>query len=263
MALGALLLAGCTPVAPVGTREDAPAFNLHAQLYAPARASSVRTLVIVLHGDEMPGGASDPYGFADTVYRTIPHSAAVALLRPGYADAGGNRSPGERGAGTGDNYTSDRLDAVAAAITTAERRFPEADVIVVGDGGGAAIAANLAGVRPDLFDGMVLVSCPCALPEWRRGMQKRLGGGWGQPVASLDPLKTAGGVLPGLRTALVVGTGDRVTPPALSRAYAEALALRGIATDLRFVPGKGHDLLNDPEVLAATVKLAQGLATKR
>ena len=43
---------------------------------------------------------------------------------------------------------------------------------------------------------------------------------------------------------------------------AEALALRGIATDYRIVPGKGHDLLDDPEVLAATQRLAASLPRK-
>jgi len=39
-------------------------------------------------------------------------------------------------------------------------------------------------------------------------------------------------------------------------------SLRGIATDYRIVPGKGHALLDDPEVLAATTRLAAALAKK-
>jgi acetyl esterase/lipase len=65
--------------------------------------------------------------------------------------------------------------------------------------------------------------------------------------------------MPGLRAAVLVGADDRITPVKFSRAYAEALTLRGIATDYRIVPGKGHDLLNDPEVLAATQRLAAAL----
>lgn len=261
--IGAALLAGCTQASRhAPATADAPAPGLHTQVYAPRHAGAVRTLVIVLHGDDAPDGQSDAYGFARAAAQAIPGSAAMAVLRPGYADAAGNRSPGVRGVGNGDNYTTDRLAAVAAAIAAAERRFPDARVIVVGDAGGAAMTADLAGIRPDLFDAMVLVSCPCALPEWRRATQKRLGSGWDMPVASLDPLKTAGGVTPGLRAVLVVGADDQVTPAPLSRAYAEALALRGIATDLRIVPGKGHHLLNDPEVLAATVKLAAALPSK-
>ena len=147
------------------------------------------------------------------------------------------------------------------SIASLRARYPGARTILVGDAGGAAIAANLAGTRPNLVDGMVLVSCPCTLPEWRARMQKQ-DPAWGSAVTSLDPLKTSGGVLPTIRAAVLVGADDAVTPIPFSRAYAEALTLRGIATDYRIVPGKGHALLDDPEVLAATTRLAAELAKK-
>ncbi|RYD81304.1 MAG: hypothetical protein EOP61_43055, partial [Sphingomonadales bacterium] len=213
------------------------------------RPAEVRTLIVVLHGEGQP----DHYRFAQAAAAAIPGSAAVAMLRPGYADANGKSSPGERGAETGDNFTADRIEAVGDAIAALRKRYPLARTVLVGDAGGAAIAANLAGIRPTLIDGMVLVGCPCTLPEWRKLMK------WNDGVASLDPLKTAGGVLPGLRAAVLVGSNDTVTPVKFSRAYAEALTLRGIATDYRIVPGKGHDLLDDPEVLAAAQRLAASL----
>ncbi|WP_245824691.1 alpha/beta hydrolase [Sphingomonas azotifigens] len=260
------LLAGCTT--PVATRTHTvakaePALNLHARNFGATAPAAVKTLVVVLHGDGSAETRSDHYRFAEAATQRIPDSAAVALLRPGYGDAAGNRSPGQAGAGFGDDYTQERIDAIAQSLGILRRRFATARLILVGDSGGAAIAADIAGIRPELLDAMVLVGCPCALPEWRKGMQKqRHGAAWAAPVASLDPLKTAGGVMPGLRAAVLVGADDKITPPALSRAYAEALALRGIATDLRIVPGRGHDLLNDPEVLAATTRLATALPTK-
>lgn len=262
---GLALLAGCT--APSATNHVAtkaePALNLHARNFGPTTPKTVRTLVVVLHGDGSPETRSDHYRFAEAVTHAIPGSAAVALLRPGYGDAAGNQSPGQAGTGVGDDYTQERIDAVAQSLGILRHRFAGARLILVGDSGGAAIAADIAGIRPDLLDAMVLVGCPCALPEWRKGMQKQPNGAaWATPVASLDPLKTAGGVMPGLRAAVLVGLDDKITPPPLSRAYAEALALRGIATDLRIVPGRGHDLLNDPEVLAATTRLASALPAK-
>lgn len=264
---GVALLGGCatTPAtAPHSSVAKGEAvLNLHARNFGPATPADVRTLVVVLHGDGGPDARSDHYRFAERVTQSIPNSAAVALLRPGYGDAAGNHSPGQAGLGFGDDYTQERIDAIAQSIGILRQRFAAARLILVGDSGGAAIAADIAGMRPDLLDAMVLVGCPCALPEWRKGMQKqRHGAAWATPVASLDPLKTAGGVMPGLRAAVLVGVNDKVTPPSLSRAYAEALALRGIATDLRIVPGRGHDLLNDPEVLAATTRLAAALPTK-
>lgn len=265
-ALGAVaalaLLAACTPAA-APEITSSPAARLHLETFGAARPSQTRTLIVVLHGDGDTAARSDHYRFAAEAARAVPESAAVALLRPGYDDAKGNRSPGERGSDTGDNFTSDRITAVGDAIASLRQRYADARIIIVGDAGGAAIAANLAGIRPGLIDGMVLVGCPCTLPEWRALMQaKAPAGGWGTRVTSLDPLKTAGGVAPSLRVAVLVGADDKVTPAALSRAYAEALALRGVATDYRIVPGKGHDLLNDPEVLAATTRLAAALPRK-
>lgn len=262
---GVALLAGCT--APVATTHVAtttePALNLHARNFGATAPKTVRTLIVVLHGDGTPETRSDHYRFAEAVTQSIPGSAAVALLRPGYDDAAGNRSPGQAGLGFGDDYTQEHIDAVAQSLGILRRRFATARLILVGDSGGAAIAADIAGMRPDLIDAMVLVGCPCALPEWRKGMQRqRHGAAWATPVASLDPLKTAGGVMPGLRAAILVGADDKITPPPLSRSYAEALALRGIATDLHIVPGRGHDLLNDPEVLAATTRLAASLPAR-
>jgi pimeloyl-ACP methyl ester carboxylesterase len=149
--------------------------------------------------------------------------------------------------------------AAAETVTSVRQRFPRARLVIVGDSGGAALAANLAGVQPHLVDGIVLVSCPCALPEWRAHLKEQ---GPAATFAGLDPLKTAGGIAPTLRAAVLVGADDAVTPVNLSRAYAEALTLRGIATDYRIVPGKGHDLLDDPEVLAATERLAAALRRK-
>jgi pimeloyl-ACP methyl ester carboxylesterase len=249
LALLPILLAGCATSQP-NLRPEA---RLHAETYGPKRGINVRTLIVVLHGDS----AANHYRFAKAAAGAIPDAAAIAILRPGYADAAGRRSPGESGA-AGDNYTPDRIAAVGDAIEALRARYPRAQTIVVGDAGGAAVAANLAGVRPSLINGMVLVGCPCTLSEWRQQMN----GASPAATAGLDPLKTAGGIQPGLRAAVLVGADDKVTPIAFSRAYAEALTLRGVATDYRILPGRGHELLDDPEVLAATQRLAAALPRK-
>lgn len=259
LALLPLFLAGCATTSVVTPSPQAAQAkpDLYAQTFGQTSAAAVQTLIVVLHADSQPSH----YGFAAAAARAVPQSVVVAMLRPGYADDTGHSSPGTRGTGTGDNYTPDRIAAVGDSIAGLRLRYPNARTILVGDAGGAAIAANLAGTRPALLDGMVLVSCPCTLPEWRARMQKR-DPAWGSAVTSLDPLKTSGGVLPSLRAAVLVGADDPVTPIPYSRAYAEALTLRGVATDYRIVPGKGHDLLDDPEVLAATTRLAAALAKK-
>ncbi|WP_423602031.1 alpha/beta hydrolase family protein [Sphingomonas sp. MS122] len=224
----------------------------------------IETLFVVVHGDGAAGTEIDISGFAKSLAATEPESAVVRLLRPGYADGAGNQSPGTRGAGAGDDYTSDRIAVVGDTIAALRNRYRRARVIAIGEGGGAAVVANLAGLRPNLIDGMVLVSCPCALPEWRRYMagREKPADPWRAKIDSLDPLQTAGGIAPTLRAALISGADDKTVPARFARSYAEALSLRGIATDFRILPDQGSQILDDPQVIEATRRLASALPRK-
>lgn len=259
LALLPLLLAGCTATS-IAPQVAQPATELYARSFG---AEHPATLLVVLHGDAPTEKPGYQYDFARTLAARIPESRVVALLRPGYEDPDGNRSPGDRGLTTGDNYTLDRLDAVSDSLRRLRARYPHARLILIGHSGGAAMAADLAGTRPELIDGLLLAACPCSLPEWRQHMKARMPSApFDQPVRSLDPLQTVGGAPLDLRAALIVGADDPITPPKFSRAYAEALALRGIATDYRVLPGKGHEILDDPEVLSAAERLAAALPRK-
>ncbi|UIJ44408.1 lysophospholipase [Sphingomonas cannabina] len=254
-----LLLAACAPK-PMSSGTAPAQPTLYTESFGNTPRDAVRTLIVVLHGDAPTAPPSYQYAAARTFAAAVPESAVVAVLRPGYSDAAGHRSVGERGLTTGDNYTADRIAAVAQTIGALRQRYPHARTILVGHSGGAAIAADLAGTRGGLVDGLVLVGCPCMLDEWRAGMEKRMPEApFEAPVTSLDPLKTVGGIPSDTRAAIIVGAKDEIAPPALSRGYAEALALRGIATDFRIVPGKGHEILDDPEVITALQRLAASL----
>ena len=256
-------LAACAPRADGPAEPPAPANGLYSQSFGNTPAKQVRTLIVVLHGDAPTTKPDYHYTFARAASEAVPNSVAVALLRPGYEDPQGHRSPGERGETTGDNYTADRIGAVAATIRHLQRRYGLARTVLVGHSGGAAIAADLAATHPGLIDGIVLVSCPCALPEWRKYMKKVSPTPlWDAPVTSLDPVKLVGGMSPTLRAAVLVGADDKTTPVRFSRTYAEALSLRGIATDYRIIPGKDHELLGDPEVISALQRLAAALPGK-
>lgn len=237
--------------------------RLQEQRYGEARAGRVQTLAVVLHGDADASVAA-AYNFTEAAAKALPGSTAIALVRPGYADAAGRRSPGEHGKGNGDGYTRERVGEVARSLIALRKRYRKAKLILIGEGGGAALAANLVGIYPTLADGLLLLSCPCALPEWRRAMAKRLPGqGFDQPVTSLDPLQTIGGIPATVRAAMLVGADDTAAPPAYSRTYAEALALRGVAVDFRILPGRSGSLLADPEVTEAMKRLAASLPAKR
>lgn len=256
-------LAACTPASGPSMLADTPGTGLYSQSFGNTPAKQVRTLIVVLHGDAPATKPDYHYAFARSAAEAVPESIAVALLRPGYEDPQGHRSPGERGETTGDNYTADRIAAVADTIRHLQRRYGQARTVLVGHSGGAAIAADLAATHPGLVDGIVLVSCPCALPEWRKHMKTVSPTPlWDAPVTSLDPVKLVGGMAPSLRAAVLVGADDKTTPLRFSRIYAEALSLRGIATDFRIIPGKDHELLGDPEVISALQRLSAALPGK-
>jgi len=243
-----LLLAGC------GLRSAAPeTAGAGGDIFGPRHGDKVETVVVVLADGDAAGTPLPNRRFAAAAAQAIPTSAAIALPPIGVSGLGPSA----------DGYGTRVIAAAGDSIAALRRRYPNAQIVVVGDAGGAAVAANLAGIRPHLIDGIVLVSCPCALPEWREHVRKlSLDAGSAATLAGLDPLKTAGGISPSLRAAVLVGAEDAVTPVKFSRAYAEALTLRGIATDYRIIPGKGHALLDDPEVLSATERLAAALRRK-
>ncbi len=248
----ALSLTGCatTAVAP-------PA--LFTQSFG-ARPQDAGTLYVVVHSDGVRA-KTDLTPFAKALAAADPGSAVVRVVRPGYTDEAGNASPGTRGTGSGDNYTRERVMAVGDAIAALRQRYRKARVVAIGEGGGAVVVANLAGIRSGLLDGMVLVSCACALPEWRRYRAKAEPDNprWQEPVTSLDPLQTAGGIAPETRVAILVGAEDTAIPPRFSRAYAEALSLRGIPTDFRIIPGRTTTVIDAPDVIEATRRLSAAL----
>lgn len=235
---------------------------LHADRFGETRASAVRTLVIVLHAGE-PDGVAAARAFATRAATAAPGTTSYVLLRPGHADAAGNRSPGDAGAGHGDDFDRARMDVVASDIAKLRARYPQARTMIVGDRGGAVLAANLAGLRPGLVDAVLLAGCPCSLPEWRRARARAdRRGGWAKPVASLDPLQTAGGASPALFAGILVSDDDPIYPARFARSYAEALALRGIATDYRVLSGT-DSLLGDAQAIEVAGQLIASLPAVR
>ncbi|WP_066584682.1 alpha/beta fold hydrolase [Sphingomonas pruni] len=223
----------------------------YSRAFGAEAPADVKTLVFVLHGDAPFAKPSYHYTFAAEASK-LPGVRAIGILRPGYEDKDGDISPGVRGLTTGDNYTPDRVDAIARAMADIEARYPRARHIVVGHSGGAAIAADLAALRPDLVDGVLLVSCPCDLPKWRAFMKKKMPQApFDRPVDSYNSIALVPRLSPRLALSMMVGSADDIAPPDLTQAYAAAARARGIPVDLRILPGKPHDILNEPEVIPA------------
>lgn len=259
----ALFAASCAMTPPAAQMDGPLGLSLATQSFGAKPGARVRTLIIIVNGDGPAAERGDDAALAATLAGAIPKASVVTLLRPGYANRAGQLSPGEKGLENGDNLGPEQLQALVEAITRIERGYPGARHILMASAGGAALVADVAGLYPRLADAIVLGGCPCTMPEWRAYRAKQdPKGGWKQPVQALDPLRTAGGVDPRLRALLAVGADDRIAPPRFTADYAQALALRGISTDYRIVPGRGQDVLSDPEVVAATIRLAQQLEAR-
>ena len=117
LALLPLLLAACTATSTAPQTADA-GDALYARSFGAAHPA---TLLVVLHGDAPTEKPGYQYAFSEDLAAHIPNSRVVALLRPGYEDPQGNRSPGERGLTTGDNYTLNRLEAEIGRASCRER----------------------------------------------------------------------------------------------------------------------------------------------
>ena len=83
---------------------------------------------------------------------------------------------------------------------------------------------------------------------------------WDQPVTSLSPLDLASKVLATVRVRMIVGADDHVAPPRFTQSYADRLAAQGIDVQSIHLPGKGHDILLEPDVETALERLVTIIA---
>jgi pimeloyl-ACP methyl ester carboxylesterase len=279
-AVTAALLAGLSPcVFGQTVAGDPPAaetlwlggngLKLKTSIYHSARLSSHPMLVVVLHGDLMGLRMVPPftytYVFANDATRKIDDVVVAAVLRPGYRDHSGERSDGNAGLATGDNYTPEVVEAVAGVIAQLKARFHPAHTVLAGHSGGAAITGDLLGQIPSAVDGAPLVSCPCDLAAWRKYMMQQQNNNpiWSMPFHSLSPLQLASKVAPGVHVAVLVGAQDEVAPPWIRRRYAETLNKRVKYLTLTVASGLEHEMLLEPVTHEALKGLVESLRRTR
>jgi pimeloyl-ACP methyl ester carboxylesterase len=177
------------PPVPTAAFMQGGEYRLYTQAFAARGVSQTPALVVVLHGDSPRGAPKYHYRFAVLVANQNTDIVAVGLLRPGYVDTDGNKSDGERGLSTGDNYNARNTDSIADGINELKRRWHARKVVVVGHSGGAALTANILGRHPAVIDSAVLVSCPCDVEKWRQHMfQVRRAPIWQGEIDTLSPV---------------------------------------------------------------------------
>lgn len=275
VAVAALLLPMAPCVSAPSVSGDPPAamtlwlegngMKLKTSIYESAKLSSHPVLVVVLHGDLL-GVWNVPsttyhYVFADEAARRIEDVVVAAVLRPGYRDHSGERSDGNMGMATGDNYTPEVVDAVAGIIEQLKGSFHPSYTVLAGHSGGAAITGDLLGRLPSAVDGALLVSCPCDLAAWRKYMMKMQPNNsiWSKPIHALSPQELALNVSPAVRVSVLVGGKDDVAPPSMSRDYAETLKRRVDNVTLTVAPELGHEIFLEPVAYETLASLVESL----
>jgi poly(3-hydroxybutyrate) depolymerase len=211
------------------------------------------TMIVWLHGNVSKGGPADSHfriaaqAAADLAAENV---LAVALLRPGYPDSTGAYSSGSDN-GRSDNWQKSTISEIGTVIERLRDHYRPRRVVIVGHSGGAAIAAVLMGMRPQLAQAALLVACPCDMVVWRLG---RHGGPW----ASEDPLRWVDKVDASARVIALTGSQDDTTRPVLASTYVDRLKARKIDAAFELVPDAGHiDILGSRALTEATARLVR------
>ncbi|MCB1197949.1 MAG: alpha/beta hydrolase [Deltaproteobacteria bacterium] len=121
-------------------------------------------LIIFLHGDKSSGNyVSWEYKttrrFVDT--RTI----GATILRPSYTDIEGHHSDGKKL--HKNRYTKERAHNIGEAIKILKTDLKIKTIILIGYSGGGVFAGVLAGMYPDLWQAVVMLSTPTHIHEIR------------------------------------------------------------------------------------------------
>lgn len=220
-------------------------------------------LVVLLHGDAPFRNPRYQNFTAADVAKAVPGTRVVALLRPGYADPFGERSDGDRGYASGDNYTPEDVDQVASAVWQLKKQYGATTVVLAGHSGGAAMTANVTALYPGLVQQAVLVACPCDLPSFREHMwQTQHSPLWLLPVKSLSPMETLEKMKPGATITAISGASDPIAPPQDVVRYVAKATGEGIAASVLLLPGKDHEIFEEPSVIGAIVQAVKSAEAK-
>jgi pimeloyl-ACP methyl ester carboxylesterase len=253
------------PEAEAGGRaisRGASGHKIAGRVYLEGAASAGAPLIVVLHGDAPFRNPGYHYEFASALSQRLPGVSVAALLRPGFADPFGGQSDGHRGSASGDDYTKEVTLDVSSAIALLRQEFSASAVVLVGHSGGAAISANVAAASPGLIDSLILVSCPCDVPAFRKHMaRQQLSPFWVWPSDSESPLDTVNTLTAATRIFAITGDQDPITLVDYARAYTDAAVRRGLNATLTILPERGHEILLDDTVLEFTQQRVAELIT--
>ncbi|WP_299465147.1 alpha/beta fold hydrolase [uncultured Microscilla sp.] len=217
------------------------------------------TMILVLHGDAPFNKPSYQYAIARKIAKENQNVVAVGVLRPGYTDSKGNRSEGERGEATGDNYTKEVLASIHHLATNLKKRYNPSKIVLVGHSGGAAISANLLAKYSSTYAAALLISCPCDVHRWRKHMKTLQDNApiWDAKVNSLSPIEEIKHLDDDVKVIVVHGTNDKVVPISIANKYVKALQTNKKKVSFVALEGQGHEIAFNKKVFKLVKELIQ------
>jgi len=232
---------------------------MHIKSYKNDKLSAHPNLVFVLHGDAPNNLPGYQYRMAFNIAMLNENTVAVGVLRPGYTDPENFSSDGDRGNCSGDNYTRDRVDAIAQLIQKLQAQYHPSKTILLGHSGGAAISANVASLYPNLLNATVLVACPCDVPAWRTYMSSKQPAiaAWTENVESISPQSLVDSINPNNKIILISGDHDEVVPMDFSVKYYRALQQKHKQTEFIRIPYESHEIMQHDSVMLAMHRLLE------
>ena len=197
-----------------------------------------RALIVFVHGDDNIPEGGRPRDYLAGLARGVSGdgATAVVLLRPGHHDYRNRGSTARGGRYRSDWFLHD-TKAVSDAITRLKRHHGAERVVLVGHSIGGAIGRVILARNPGLVDSAVLIACLC---NWAPGVAE---------VLSTD--------LADVEVVALTGANDTITSPWIARNYIAGLARRGVAATFVEVAGKGHDLVDHPQIREAINRFAR------
>ena len=214
-------------------------------------------LVLVLHGDAPFNNPSYQYLIAKRIANENKNVVAVGILRPGYEDNEGNRSQGERGEATGDNYTMAVLESINNLTAELKNKYNPSKITLVGHSGGAAISANLISQYPGEYSNALLISCTCNLHQWRRHMKKIQPETpiWDKEVSSLSPIEEVKKIDGSTKITIVHGDKDRFIPINIVAGYVDVLEKNNKKVNFIILENQGHEIALNNKIFEIITEL--------
>lgn len=225
-------------------------------IYLTGRPDMAAPIVVVLHGDAPFVNRAYQYAFASNLADAAPGTRVFTMFRPAAVDPSETKLGVERAIAFGDHYTLEVVDDIARTIESLKAHWKAPGVVLVGDDGGAALAAYIAALQAGLVQSAVLIHCPCDVPALRlNNKHVRQNSMSFLTVHKISPVEALDQMSKGIKITVIAGMNDSGGAYEIARSYVARATALGISASMTMVPSRGRKILDDLAVIKGTAKV--------